>query len=78
MANLMRTKVTDADTGEEGFLDKREDVLWLYDEQCYSVRQSFQGRFLKKGGGKAKGKGKKGKTKGGRWSTVLADKKKKA
>ena len=53
----------DENASEVGFLDGHEDILWLCDEAQYWIRQPFQGRFLKKGGGnsgKSKGKGKKG------------------
>ena len=53
---------------DESFLDEHEDIFWIYDEdQCYWIRQPFQGRFLKKGG-KPKGESKKGASKGGKGS----------
>ena len=60
--------VQDEYTGDEGFLDEHEDISWIYDEeQCFWMRNPFQGRYPKKGG-KSKGKGKKGKSEGGKGS----------
>jgi hypothetical protein len=57
--------VEDEETGEEGFLNKFEDVFWTYDDMSWSwVARSFQGRRMRKGKGKGglkgKGKGSKG------------------
>ena len=57
-------------TGGEGFLDEREDLFWVYDEeQCFWTKFPFQGRSLRKGG-KFKGQGKSGKSKGGKGSSA--------
>ena len=49
----------DEDTGEVGFLKEMEDVFWVYQDDEWAWAASyFQGRKVRKGAPKGKGKGK--------------------
>jgi len=52
--------VEDDQTFEEGFVPEYEDTFWTMDEYGYSSARPFQGRRLRRGAVKGKGKGGKG------------------
>ena len=57
----------DEDDGAEGFLDAREHVFFIYDEQNDSwFQRRFQARRSRKGKGKGRGGMSRGRGRGGR------------
>jgi hypothetical protein len=52
--------VEDDQTFEEGFVPEYEDTFWTMDEYGYWSARPFQGRRLRRGAAKGKGKGGKG------------------
>ena len=50
----------DEDSGEVGFLPELEDVFWVYQDTEWTwIASRFQGRKMRRGPAKGKGKGKR-------------------